>query len=90
MWASYKGHQYNDGWNDWENIKTNIFSKMDFGLERKTLDLESWRKKKTLFPKETEMDEHFGTTESLFAKMACSLAVNKLIILPYVDKRTNR
>lgn len=50
----------------------------------------TWRvdeKKKKHCP--TEMDEHFGTTES-FAKMACSLAVNKLIILPYVDKRTNR
>lgn len=37
-----------------------------------------------------KMDEHFGTTESLFAKMVCSLAVNKQIILPYVDKTTNR
>ncbi len=61
---------------------------MDFGGERKTLDLESWRKKKKHYP--IEMDEHFGTTESLFAKMACSLAVNKQMILPYVDKITNR
>lgn len=62
---------------------------MDFGGEQKTLDLESWRKeRKNLCP--TKLDEHFGTLESMFAKMACSLAVNKQIILPYEDKRTSR